>query len=1412
MGRLLSRRIIGCLLLISSLTASPGFAVASDDNSSSQAALKSVPESLKPWVPWVNRHLDFLDCPMVEGGEHLKETDRLCAWPGQLTLDISRTRGQFEQNWRVYKDSWVPLPGESLAWPIKVTVNGKNAIIQNNNGRPYIYLKQGSAKVFGYWKWDSQPQQLSVPKMVGAVSLTLNGNRVHFPKFQNDSLLLTERQTSKTQADSIELQVFRLVKDDHPIFIQTKLQLNISGAVREINLGQVLVNQFRPVAVDSQIPAYFNNNQELIIQARPGQWTLDVRAFAFPELSTLSFQKTSDNWPAQEIWSFHSNPEIRIAMLEQLPVIDPESSNVPPQWRQFPSFLYEQSSTAVINEKIRGIPADASNRMTLNRRIWLNFEGDKWRFEDTINGAMRDKWRLSMQQPYQLQHAKEHQDPLLITSNQSSQTGIEVRNPQLNIQGGGEIAPVYQLPVAGWQDSFEQVSWTLNLPPAYRLINAQGAESSNGWLEKWNLWDIFWVMLLTVIAYRFGAPGLAVMSFVTLTLMFHESGAPVASLSNLIIAYAIHKTLPAQHKVLQWVRNGYFMLSAAIFVIFLGLFFIAQVRIMVHPQLEHYSPVAGSNYTDSMSMKRRRDMQAEELAAVASPMKAERKVVTGSRLQQPSLDRYSKDTVIQTGSGKPEWQWNEYRINWGSPVTARQQVNLWVASPWAMMLWRMLILAGLFMVAINIASQALKSLGERFNWQSFKSGSAMVVAFLALPLMSIDVAADVPDESTLNQLKQWVNQPAKCAPECVTISGVRILNQQQSAREQLTLEMQVDAFVDIAVAMPHSNDWAITSVSVNGRPYNWLIQHQNKRWLTVSEGRSKVVLQGVLSGATSINLSFFEPPHNVQNLTDGWAIEGIRNGSLLSGDLNLTKKAEAMASRQLNSDSADASTHAGHQALSIVPMVRLVRQFWFDTEWRMVTRVERIAPTKGSINLTLPKLPFEHITTAGIPVEGNTVKLHLPAEAWQTSWRSRLDKQPELTLLAEKADNYLEEWTVNASHQWRVNIDGVPEVWPVNKQNSNWTFRYLPRSEEKLTIRVSKPTPVEGFSQTFDHLKLSVTPGQRQRRVELNTRYRSSRGGQSVMDVGHGEQLNAVIDGEREYLQIQDGAINYTTLPGEHQLEFDWKDPSDIGFRSVLPQINLNAPISNMLISWQIPQDRWIIWTQGPVIGPAIIYWGELLAFLLIAAAVWRFNLLPISPLSWLLLGLGLSTQSWGLLVMISLWFVAMHWHKRLATKQSDTGFNVLQIMLAVFSVLVLIGLLASVPMSLLSQPDMGIVGNRSSNYVLNWYADAALSATPEVVVYSFPMWVYKLLMLAWALWLSFALVKWSQWGWGCLNEHGFWRSSPTSKNGSSKGTLTKAQDKPAGESDERHDSHDSQNTVKSKGNDDHSEPDDPKQ
>jgi len=38
------------------------------------------------------------------------------------------------------------------------------------------------------------------------------------------------------------------------------------------------------------------------------------------------------------------------------------------------------------------------------------------------------------------------------------------------------------------------------------------------------------------------------------------------------------------------------------------------------------------------------------------------------------------------------------------------------------------------------------------------------------------------------------------------------------------------------------------------------------------------------------------------------------------------------------------------------------------------------------------------------------------------------------------------------------------------------------------------------------------------------------------------------------------------------------------------------------------------------------------------------------------------------------------------------------------------------------------------------------------------PLMVYRLAMLAWALWIAWAILWWFRWGWACFSEGGRWR------------------------------------------------------
>jgi hypothetical protein len=58
----------------------------------------------------------------------------------------------------------------------------------------------------------------------------------------------------------------------------------------------------------------------------------------------------------------------------------------------------------------------------------------------------------------------------------------------------------------------------------------------------------------------------------------------------------------------------------------------------------------------------------------------------------------------------------------------------------------------------------------------------------------------------------------------------------------------------------------------------------------------------------------------------------------------------------------------------------------------------------------------------------------------------------------------------------------------------------------------------------------------------------------------------------------------------------------------------------------------------------------------------------------------------------------------------------------------------------------------------LGWFIDRTSGVTPTVGAVSVSLWFYKAAMLAWALWLSFALLRWLRGAWRAFNYGGLWR------------------------------------------------------
>jgi hypothetical protein len=214
-----------------------------------------------------------------------------------------------------------------------------------------------------------------------------------------------------------------------------------------------------------------------------------------------------------------------------------------------------------------------------------------------------------------------------------------------------------------------------------------------------------------------------------------------------------------------------------------------------------------------------------------------------------------------------------------------------------------------------------------------------------------------------------------------------------------------------------------------------------------------------------------------------------------------------------------------------------------------------------------------------------------------------------------------------------------------------------------------------------------------------------------------------------------------------------------MAFRTATPEIDLRAPASNIELSLAPPRDRWLLATTGPELGPAVLYWTEVVVLLLAAVILGRVGLSPLRTWQWVVLGLGFSTFSWGALALVVTWLFVCGARERFGIARLNWWqFNAVQVVIAVTTVLALLSIVSALPQGLLGTPDMHVAGHNSHAGELAWFADRSISAVPGAVAFTAPMWIYKAIILAWALWLSFALVRWMPWVWKCFSTDGFWR------------------------------------------------------
>lgn len=1323
------------------------------------SANNNIPDDLKKWQAWVLKDLPSVQCPIL-----YNNNENYCAYPDELSLNIKNKSAKFDQVWNIYAESQIILPGDNSNWPKNVRVNGKAYVVISKNNKPSIRLEKGHYKVSGDFVWERKPKSLSIPRETGIIVLTINNKLVTLPDFKDGKLWLKSTESTSHKNNYLDIQVFRKITDTIPLRIVTQVKLNAAGQQREVILDGAMLQGFSVSAINSHLPVQIDSKGRLKIQIRPGTWKVDISSFNSEQLTRIALPKNTKPWPDSEVWVLNHQAHLRLIKVADKNSIDPSQTQLPKNWKSLAAYNMQAGDTLKFNVLKRGNPEPEPNQLSLTKRIWLDFNGEGYTVNDKITGKLTKNWRLNASD-INLGQVTLNGKPQLITSNSEKQQGVEIRHGKLQLSADSRIeSEQHSLSASGWDIDFNKVNATLYLPAGWKLLSVSGANSNRTWLKKWTLLDLFMVLITAIAVYKLFGVKWGVVALVTLTLAWHTRGSPQYIWMNIIIAIAVLRVIPEGrfYKLL----NNYRLLSLLSLVIIILPFMVDQVRTTLYPQLEFNSSVQTTNQYRgnrkplSPSPSFDASEESEIAMSLSEPQKRFKRKADKFSLKNKSYElkkvaRIDPDAMIQTGPGLPSWTLHRYPLSWDGPVRSGQEISLQLLSPTMHGFFKVLQIIFILLLTwklVDITSikfPKFSKLSKPSKQASSKLAVLFTVAGLLLAGTPSSVEAAFPSDSLLKQLKKELTKPAKCLPECASIESMDI----NLTGKILDIKLRIHSEEDVVLPLPIPiQQWIPSTIKVDNKDTVGLIRHNTESlWLFNSKGSHTVSIRGKVDHLNQLQFNFPLKPHEITLKMVGWSSEGMNKASHKISALTFLRKINKKSSKQNKVEQNNIPIYA-----------QVTRKIELGLEWVVTTQVHSLSGTAYPVILNIPLLDGESVITDNITVKDKHAVISLNNNRSAYSWTSKLNISNNIKLQASKNGLFIEKWILDASPVWHVNLSGIPVIYH-QRQGNNWRPEWQPWPNESVSIFVTKPKSVIGKTLTIDSSTLTLKPGTQITSAKLAFNLRSSLGGQHVIHIPEKADLQTVkINNRNIPIRNTVEGLSLPVSPGNQKIEVEWREERGISTIFHSSRVDLGSESVNNAINVKPGSNRWVLLIAGPSIGPAILFWGMLIVIVLISYGLGLIKGTPLNSLQWIILGFGLSASGpWGL-VIVAVCIFALRARGNLNLENiSWKKFNFMQVGLFLLVFVTISTLLGVIEQGLLGSPDMQIKGNGSSSYQLNWFSDRINELIPSAMFISVPLYIFRLLMLVWSIWLAFAVVKWAQWSWSNYAKGGYWRSRP---------------------------------------------------
>lgn len=1358
-----------------------------------------VPDDLKQWVGWaLHAHKDAGCARLEQSGQ------KHCVTYGNTTVDITPAKGAtFKMTVQVDADeAQVALIGQTWAWPENITANGQPMGASAHRNMPSVRLNKGIYTITGSILWENTPASLQLPTTLAQASIRLDGKPLDMPQMRGNHLILqTQNQPIRDTPDAVaentsKVQVFRLVTDSNPATITTNLRLTVTGSQREMTLPNFHLANTEATGYSGRLPVKRQNDGGYTVQVGAGVHTLTFTdRYTAGRLTELTMPALP--W-AEEVWAFNPIPELRLVEAAAETPLNPDQTDMPNHWRNFAAYLMRSGERIDFDTVREGAPTPPDNALNITRTLWLNQKGTQFTVKDTLGGTMNQTWRLDMAPVATLGRLNLNGQAQPLTEGANGRTGVEVRDQHLNLEAHS-ILPVSLMPLSGislpagaWNSRFNHAHAQIILPNAWRPVAVTGATKTSGtWLNQWNLYQFFFLLLTTALAYRFwGSAKWAGVTFIGLALTMHDHSSLLSQVLVVLVFSMMIAALPDGAKLTKWIGKfrGFVLLLLVLFAV---PFTLLHLQNAVYPHLAKQAlfsmpalnfgadfnnvkgVVAKSTFDADLAehapaptpRRLHKEMRLMAAPEAATPMMAdglsggiqafmaqEEKPMRDAAMPTAPLTEFDPSTRVPTGPGLPEWRQesNTVTASWPDGVTEGASFRLWLLSPFGFRLLEILkvlffglLLAKLFKNTLDFGQ--LKGLKSKLT-----TGSAAILIGFGLFTAAPAHGADFPSDALLKELEQRLLQPPTCTPNCAFVEKAVLDARNNSIGLTLTFTAEESVLAPLPTVTPVAFPSNVTLNATTAFTFS----HGSRPYVLLPAGRSVVNVRYHAGDYNNLTVDMQQDIGAFDSTLYGWNLGGLNN------------KNQPNSRRLSLSRTPDKTTQAPkkdeklptYKPLEFAGYANVTRQINLGNTWEVTTLISLEHGTP--FTLDLPLLEGEKLLDGNYTQKEGKVRVNVSNRALHL--RSEIAPTEELKLIAAENARYREVWQLNTSTKWHVEqTAGIAPI--MHQQNGQWRPRWQPYAGDAVHLTIKRPSGVDGQELTIHNARLETVLRGQTKAHTLTLSLETTRPQTHTITLGDGVKLNEFFVNGRALSQAaaEEGQVLNVGIPLRHGMNdarLVWEETGASLMHITPPTINLNSPFVNLSQVISNVSDRWIVWSYGPAAGVYVKLWSVVLGMALLAAVMAKAMPTPLGFTGWLVLALGFTQADPVAFVLVAGWLFLLQWRATKAETLSNLKFNVTQIGIVLTSTFVIGAIFSVVKVGLLGTPEVYIEGNGSTPHMLQWFEDTGINTPEAAGIYTLPMWVFRGVMMAWALWTALWLMRTFKWAWQNFTAGGYWR------------------------------------------------------